>query len=242
MTTTTTDTTADRSARADLHEDEGDAVVRDDLLVLIHKTLRHGLYRVAIEAGSADWADSDCVDALRVRWDTIERLIRSHAGHEDRCIFALLEAKQPGAVEELGIAHDVVEGELDDVSEKMSSAFDSHDPAAGLDAYRALTHFVATATAHFSDEEPVVMERIWSTCTDEEIAACRAAFMAEIGPDEAAATYELMFPAIAPGELEKLLGAVRAGLPEPVFGSLVGVAQRTLTPAAWERLRAHLGV
>lgn len=35
------------------------------------------------------------------------------------------------------------------------------------------------------------MERIWATCTDEEIAAC----MAEIGPDDAIATYELLFPA-----------------------------------------------
>lgn len=78
------------------------------------------------------------------------------------------------------------------------------------------------------------MERIWSTCTDEEVVACRAAFMAEIGPDEAAAIYELVFTAIAPGELENLLGAVRAGLPEPAFDSLVGVARRTLTPAAWE--------
>lgn len=86
------------------------------------------------------------------------------------------------------------------------------------------------------------MERIWSTCTDEEIVACRAAFMAEIGPDEAVAICELVFTAITPGVLENLLGAVRAPLPEPVFDSLVGVARRTLTPAAWERLRAHLAV
>jgi len=220
--------------------DEVDEVVRDDLLVLIHKSLRYGLLQLTIDVGSADWTDPGCVDGLRERWDTVERLIRSHAGHEDRYIFALLESKQPGAVKELGIGHTVVEEELDEVSARMRTAFEKSEPDAGLAAYRALTHFAATALAHFSDEEPVVMERIWASCTDEEIAACRAAFMAEITPDDAVATYELMFPSVSPAELARLLGAVRAGAPEPVFGSLVAVAERTLTPAAMGRLRERL--
>jgi len=218
-----------------------DAVVRDDLLVLIHKALRYGLFRVAIEAGATDWTDAGSVEELRDRWEIVERLIRSHAGHEDHHIFALLESKEPGATQQLGIGHTEVEQELDEVSAMMLSAVEAKDPAAGLEAYRALTHFVGTAMAHFSAEEPAVMERIWRTCTDEDIAACRAAFMAEITPEDAVATYELMFPAVSPGELAMVLGAVRAGAPEAVFGSLVGVAERTLSPAAWARLQEHLG-
>lgn len=217
-----------------------DSVVRDDLLVLIHKALRYGLFGVAMEAGATDWTDAESVEGLHERWLTIERLIRSHAEHEDRHIFALLEAKEPGATQELGIGHDEVERELDQVSAKMLSATEARDPAAGLVAYRALTHLVGTAMAHFAAEEPAVMERLWRTCSDEEIAACRAAFMAEISPEEGAATYELMFPAVAPGELMRILGAVRAGAPEPVFRSLTAVAERTLSPVAWARIERQL--
>ncbi len=226
-------------ARADAPE-AGREVVRDDLFVLIHKALRYGLLKITTDVGSADWGDPACIEALLGRWETIERLIRSHAGHEDRYIFALLATKQSDVVEERGIGHAAVELELDEVSEAMHRAFDTADPSAGLAAYRALTHFVATAMAHFSAEEPEVMERIWETCTDEEVAACRAAFMAEIAPEEAVATYELMFPAIAPDELTRLLGAARAAVPEPVFASLIGVAERTLEPPAMQRLRAQL--
>lgn len=215
-------------------------VPRDDLLVLIHKALRHGLLTITNDVGSADWTDPGCVAELRRRWETVEHLIRSHAGHEDRHIFALLEAKQPGAVEELGIGHTVVESELDEVSRLLHRAIDTGDPGAGLIAYRALTCFVSTALAHFAAEEPAVMERIWDTCSDEEIAACRAAFMAEITPDDAFVTFELMFPAIAPEELFRLLRAARAGVPEAVFESLVGVAERSLAPPAMARLRERL--
>ncbi|MBV6508999.1 MAG: hypothetical protein JJLCMIEE_02066 [Acidimicrobiales bacterium] len=233
-------TTDEMQAPASAPRDEVHETPRDDLLVLIHKALRYGLLQLTIDAGSADWTDPGCVDGLRQQWDTLEHLIRSHASHEDRYIFALLESKQPGAVAELGIGHAAVEAELDEVSARMRTACEKREPGSGLAAYRALTHLVVTALAHFSDEEPVVMERIWAESTDEEIAACRSAFMAEITPDDAVATYELMFPAVSPAELAMVLGAVRAGAPEPVFGSLVGVAERTLTPAAMARLREHL--
>lgn len=237
-----TTTTADPGTRRDSPEIEAPEVFRDDFLVLIHKALRYGLLKVTMETGAADWSEPACVEQLRGRWDSIERLIRSHAGHEDRYIFALLEIKHPGAVEELGIGHSLVERELDEVSAKMRLALETRDPVAGLDAYRALAHLVSTALAHFADEEPVVMERIWESSTDEEIAACRAAFMAEITPEEATATYELMFPAIALDDLVKLLSRARDGVPEPVFMSLLEVAEGTLTATAWARLRERVGV
>lgn len=168
---------------------------RDDLLVLIHKALRHGLFVVTQQAGATDWTDAEDVAALRQRWETVADLIRSHAGHEDRHIFALLETKQPGVVARLGIGHDRIEAELDGLAARFEAAFSAPEPIGGRDAYLALTRFVATALAHFADEEPDVMDRIWATCTDEEIAACRAAFMAEISPRESLATAELMIPA-----------------------------------------------
>jgi hypothetical protein len=215
-------------------------VERDDLLVLIHKALRNGLFEVTRQAGATDWADPVEVDALRRRWDAISGLIRAHAGHEDHHIFALLETKQPGVIELLGIGHDRVEAELDDVAARFAAAFAAPDPGRGRDAYLALSRFVATALAHFADEEPEVMERIWATCTDEEIAACRAAFMAEISPNESLATAELMFPATTPNERAAVIGKVRAAAPPPVYEAIIEVATRTLSPAQLTALHARL--
>lgn len=213
---------------------------RDDLLVLIHKTLRHGLFQVTQQAGATDWTDPDEVEALQQRWESVSGLIRAHAGHEDRYIFALLETKQPGVTELLGIGHERVEAELDDVAERFSKAFATADPVHGQDAYLALTRFVATALAHFADEEPEVMERIWATCTDEEIARCRAAFMAEISPPESLATAELMIPATSPDERAAVIGQVRASAPPAVYETILEVAARTLTPPQLSALRARL--
>lgn len=213
---------------------------RDDLLVLIHKALRHGLFAVTQQAGATDWTDPDEVGALRVRWDTVAGLVRAHAGHEDRHIFALLETRQPGVTELLGIGHDRVEAELDEVAARFEAAFAAPDPVLGRDAYLALTRFVATALAHFADEEPAVMDRIWATCTDEEIAQCRAAFMAEISPEESLATAELMFPATTARERTAVISKVRATAPPPVYEAIMGVAARTLSPAQLRTLRTRL--
>jgi hypothetical protein len=213
---------------------------RDDLLVLIHKALRHGLFEVTRQAGATDWADAEDVAALRQRWETVAGLVRSHAGHEDRHIFALLETKQPGAVALLGIGHDRVEAELDELAARFEAAFTALDPIRGRDAYLALTRFVATALAHFADEEPAVMDRIWATCTDEEIATCRAAFMAEISPHESLATAELVIPATSLEERTHVMSAARASAPPAVFQTILDVAARTLSPSQLAALHAHL--
>lgn len=213
---------------------------RDDLFILIHKALRLGLFEVTQQAGATDWRDPGEVQALRRRWDTIAGLVRSHAGHEDRHIFALLETKQPGVTQLLGIGHDRVEAELDELEARLDAAFAAPDPARGRDVYLALTRFVGTAMAHFADEEPEVMDRIWATCTDDEIAACRAAFMAEITPEESLATAELMIPATSHEERAHVMGAARASVPPAVFQTILDVAARTLAPAQLAVLHAHL--
>lgn len=213
---------------------------RDDLLIFIHKALRHGLLQVTMQAGATDWTVADEVDAVRRRWETVAGLIRSHAGHEDRHIFALLETRQPGATGLLGIGHERVEAALDAVDHRFAQAFSAPDPQRGHDAYLALTRFVAVALDHFADEEPAVMERIWATCTDDEIAACRAAFMAEIPPQDSLATAELMIPATSADERAKVVGAVRASAPPAVFDAILAVAERALAPSQLAALRSRL--
>ena len=57
------------------------------------------------------------------------------------------------------------------------------------------------------------MPGIWQACSDEEIAACRGAFMAEIGPEEAVYTQGLALPALSTPERVAVLASARQHLP-----------------------------
>src|SRR5215471_532537 len=85
---------------------------RDDFFTAIHKALRSGLLTLSIDAGRIDWSDASQLEQFRKQWDQVMTLVRSHAGHEERHIWPLLESKKPGAVAELGVGHDAIDADL----------------------------------------------------------------------------------------------------------------------------------
>jgi hypothetical protein len=209
---------------------------RDDLFTVIHKALRAGLFAAALDAGRIDWQDPVQVGAYQRDWRRLVLLVQSHAKHEDEYIWPLLESKRPGAVAELGVAHEVVDADIEYVDAELAAVLKAPDAAGGLTFYRALNRFVAHALDHFAAEEPAVMEMLWALCTDEELAACRAAFMATISPEERAATLELMLESSNTEELRTVLEGVRAGMPPDLFESWMRDLENTLPPPAFQRL------
>lgn len=209
---------------------------RDDFFTMIHKALRAGLFAAAQEAGRIDWGDPVQVKAYQHDWDRLVELVRSHAQHEDDHIWPLLESKRPGAVAELGVAHEAVDADIGLVDAEFKAVLQNPRPAQGLTFYRALNRFIGHAMEHFADEEPAVMEMLWAMCTDEELAACRSAFMAEISPEERAATLELMLESNTAEDLLLLLQGLRAGMPPEAFAAWVRDLEHTLPPPTFERL------
>jgi hypothetical protein len=164
------------------------APARDDLLTGIHKALRLGLLRVTVQLGAADWADPGDRDAAGAEWQRLSGLLRSHASHEDRHIFALVEAKRPGSLAALHADHEELDLLQDQLDHAVQEAARGTAAGAGPRAYARAAAFTGRYLAHLDAEDRTVMPGIWEACSDEEIAACRAAFMAEIGPEEAAYT------------------------------------------------------
>ena len=216
------------------------APARDDLLTGIHKALRLGLLRVTVQLGAADWADPGDREAAGAEWQRLSGLLRSHAGHEDRHIFALLEAKRPGSLAALHADHE----ELDVLQELLDGAVQeaARGTAAGAGprAYVQAAAFTGRYLAHLDAEDRTVMPGIWEACSDEEIAACRAAFMAEIGPDEAAYTQGLALPALSTPERVAMLVSARRHLPPQAYTRLLALAEEVLAPEPWRRTAAGL--
>lgn len=210
---------------------------RQDLFTMIHKALRAGVLTLDIDAGRIDWGDATQVEAFVRRWEQVATLLRSHAGHEERHFWPLLESKQPGSVAELGVGHDPIDAELNAADALLKSIVAEPTPAGGLTFYRALNHLVAHMLDHFSAEEPAVMEILWAHCTDDELAAAHAALMSEIPPQEAAWTLELVLSSTTVDEQRTTLRGLHASMPAPAFADWLNSAERALSPDAFRQLR-----
>lgn len=218
------------------------STTRDDLFTMIHKALRGGLFGVAVQAGGLDWDDRVQVEELERRWSRLVVLVQSHARHEDVYIWPLLESKRRGAVAELGVGHDAVDADILAVDKVFQQAMQDPGPAAGLTFYRALTQFIGHAMEHFASEEPAAMEILWATCTDNELAECRAAFMRTISPEEAGWTLELIAGSATTAELTHVLSGLRRSMPPQAFDAWLSDAEHLLSRDALARLSAALDV
>jgi hypothetical protein len=173
-------------------------MTRDDLFTTIHKALRKGLFDVTVRAGATDWTDAADVAAFHTQWRPLLDLLRSHGRHEDKYFMPLLDNRSAPVTTAIDEQHDDLDGLLDDLAERIETACEALDPAAGLEVYRDLARYVSEYLTHLHYEETVVMPAIWAACTDDEIATARAALMADISPEEGAYTMQLLLPSVDP--------------------------------------------
>jgi hypothetical protein len=151
-------------------------------------------------------------------------------------MWPLLESKQKGSVAELGVGHDPIDAELDATEALLRSVLAAPSPAGGLTFYRTLNRLVSHMLEHFSAEEPAVMEVLWARCTDEELAACRSAFMAEIPSEEAGWTFELILQSSTVDEQRPVVRGLRASMPEAAFAQWLTGVEGTLPPEAFQQV------
>ena len=214
-------------------------MTRDDLFTNIHKALRKGLFDLTVVTGATDWDVPAEVAALGERWRRLHALLESHTRHEDDHILRILDGTdRPPAT----VVTEEQHRDLDDLLTRVATQFDAvlarPDAAAGLALYRDLARFVAAYLPHLHLEETEVMPAIWSRCSDAEIAATRAAFMAAITPEDSALSMELMLPALDRTTRAALVGGLAARAPRPVVEGVLAVAARVLPAEDVAPLRA----
>ena len=181
---------------------------RDDLFTHIHKALRLALFEITAQVSRTDWTNDAAILEARDLWVPVLALLRAHTHHEDDCILRILDAKDSRVNRRVAEEHI----DLDDLLEDLANRFDQvvNDPnnSEGLDLYRDLARFVAAYLPHLHEEETLVMTSIWDQCSDEEIAATRAALMASMTPAVATTSLEYMVRALDPITRDALLERV----------------------------------
>ena len=186
-------------------------MVRDDLFTHIHKALRVALFDVTAMAGRTDWDDGGEVRELGAAWRSVLALLRAHTRHEDDHILRILDAHEPATAQPATEQHHDLDDLLDDLAERFDAVLADPEPAVGLELYRDLARFVAAYLPHLHDEETRVMARIWELCSDDELAATRAAFMADTTPEVMATSMEYLLRAVDGPTRDALLERVAAG-------------------------------
>lgn len=218
---------------------------RDDFFTQIHKAIRWGLFDAAAALGRLDASDEAARGEVFASWRRLSALLHAHTWHEETFIHPLLEAKAPGSSHLRHLEHEVLEGELSRLDAAMGSLAPPEGDAvpAGAageptvsdinDLGRDLTAFIGAYLPHLLEEELNSMPLLWATCSDAELAECRNAFMASVGPEENELTLELFFQALDTDELAAVVEGCRAAGGTPweqlceVAGRLAGPERRS---------------
>lgn len=205
------------------------ALERDDLFTHIHKALRKGLFEITQLVGSTDWSDPTQVAETDARWRALLQLLHSHTHHEDTYIFELLPDALTCAADEEHIA---LEHRIDEIAADVERLVRSPNGTDGLGLYRELALFVADYLHHLHVEETFLMQAIWERCHDDEIAATRAAFMADTPPGVMRTAVELMLPAVDARTRAAMLAGMAANSPSETIDDLGALCDRVLDPDA----------
>jgi hypothetical protein len=103
-----------------------------------------------------------------------------------------------------------------------------------------MTRFTAAYLSHLLDEERDVVPAIREACAEDDVVACRRAFLSTVPPEEAAVTQRWLLVAVDRSTLVHLLTGARASLPAPVFDALVALAHDVLPAVERDHLDAAL--
>jgi len=208
----------------------------------VHKGIRALLGTLVEQAGRTDFQDASEVAKLRRAVDEGFDILEGHARHETRFVAPLLRAH----AQEAGLA-------LDDDHEEQTRAIaglrarleavDASDPSAAASGHAfvvALSRFAGELLVHMADEEERALPALWAAVDDSALLRTHQELLASLSPDEMAQSLTLMLPAMNGSERLAMVAQARASAPPEAFRTLMGLARRVLTAAAWERLEGRL--
>lgn len=221
------------------------ALVAFDLYRDIHKGIRAELFAITAAAGSLDPSDAFGWIAFAEHVSSVERMLRTHAEHEDVHIDPVLREHLPELAAGVVAEHRVLEGSfagIADLARAGASAPDTDRRRLAHLAYLQLASFTSGYLAHQAVEEAEIMPALEQAIGVEAVIGIHTAIIASIPPDELAQTLTIMFPAMNLDDRVELLGGMRATAPAEAFDGVAGLARSVLSPADFAAVAGRLGL
>lgn len=215
---------------------------RFNVFLLIHKGLRALLYDVSLSLQHTDFANAKEFPHSLERLEHTLDLFDSHAGHEDRHIFSLLEACNPQLQEEMEQEHvtdHALTHEMRDLIAAFKTATDAAQKGAiGTKILHAYYAFIAFNLAHLNKEETTVNETLWAHYADADIQAANGRLIAGLSPEEVKKNATWMIRGCNNLEVIGFLNMIKKAAPAPVFQMLLGIAEHELPQHRFEAVQS----
>jgi hypothetical protein len=224
---------------------DGFELVALDLYRDIHKAIRAELFRVTAEAGRSDPASRDRRASLAGEVRGLAALLESHATHEDDHIDGALRIHLPALAERIEDDHRRLHGRVERFVEMAEDAADARGgevPGLCHHLYLELASFTGTYLEHQDLEERVIMPALEQAIGVEGVGAIHDAIIANIPPEEMAASLAVMLPAMNVDDRVEMLSGMHAGAPPEVFEGVWGLAASVLSADDHRQLGARLGI
>lgn len=215
------------------------SVPRHDLYRWIHAGLRACMADALTAVARMDPDDPADVSAIAMRMQELITLFSGHLANEDAFIHPAMEARRPGSAARAAHDHaEHIEGFalLERDLQAMRNALPAQRADAAAQLHRDLAAFVAANLVHMAAEERDNNGVLWSTHTDEEIAAIESLIVASIPPQKLSARLRWMVPALPPKDRQALMQKLKAFAPPQLFDSTLALVQPYLSDREWMKL------
>lgn len=209
----------------------------------IHKGLRWALARVLSRIGATSPTNDADVSAVVTEVHDLIVGIESHIAHEEELIHPAIEARRPGATNDLvedHTEHATILGGLRVLLAAIRTGSPATRPALWRALYLRFAGLLADNIHHMAEEEEVTQPLLEELYTSEELHEIHARLLASIEPGEMLASMKIMLPA---NEFEvrlAMLDAAKHAMPPEVFAGVFAQATVFLTPDEIEALAMRL--
>lgn len=217
---------------------------RYNIFFPVHKGLRALLFETAQLLQQTNFTDVDEADDAVERVKTVVSLFESHASKEDNYVFAAISAYEPSVVASFEQEHEE-DHALGESLQNWIKAFEyaiapSAKQTIGDDLTKAYIQFMVFNLRHMAKEEQVINPILWRYYSDEELHGITQTILASIPPQEGAYFSRWMVRGLNNAEILGWLKGVKNAAPQPVFQSLLGIAEEELQPHRWSLVQESL--
>jgi Hemerythrin HHE cation binding domain len=210
----------------------------------IHKGLRALLYDTALLIQHTDFTKEEEIRKITDRVHFVNETFATHAHVEDHQVFPMIAEFAPEVVTDFESQHQT-DHELSEGLQKCLNLFtETNSPEqnlwAGNELLQAFNSFLAFNVEHMKKEETIINAVLWEHYSDAQLLQKVQQISASMPIEENMSHSIWMLKGLAVYEIITWYKDIQQAAPPFVFENFCQLAEKTLTPARWNRVKAVL--
>ena len=212
----------------------------------IHKGLRALLYDTALLLQHTDFTKKEEKERITDRIGFLIAAFAFHAHTEDHRIFPMIAGFAPGLVADFETQHQTDEQLSDELQERVNALAEADSPSqnswTGNELLQAFNSFLAFNVEHMKKEETLINAVLWQHFSDEQLLQKVREIGSSIPMDENMLISAWMLKGLAVHEIITWYKGMEKVAPPIVVENFRQLAEKTLIPARWSRVKEALQV